>query len=363
MTLAGLRSRITAAAASLAGRRALRSAGAKRPLRRGLAAAALVAALLLAGGLAALLLANHHAAATITLKAADDQALGFPTTEALMEMGRLLERWSDGRIRVEVYYDGQLGNEVTTIRKTIEGSIDIDRVNLDPLTRVEPALAAFAMPYLFKSDDQMHRVIDGPVGRELLDRLARHGLVGLGYYDSGARSFYLSRGPIRTLAALRGLRIRVQNAPIMADIVRSLGAIPVPMPYEDVYAALQTGVIDGAENNIPSWVSTGHYEVAPYYLEDAHVRVPEVLVMSEKSWNRLSPADRRLVTRAAARSVSYQRLLWRKTVAAALAKAKAAGCEILTPEDPAAFRAATERVYRDYGGRISTYIDRIKRTP
>ncbi len=323
----------------------------------------LAAALLVAGGLAALRIVDPRQATAITLKAADDQALGYPTTQALLEMGRLLARWSAGRIRMEVYYDGQLGNEVTTIRKTIEGSIDIDRVNLDPLTQIEPLLRAFALPYLFHSEGQMHRVVDGPIGRELLGRLKDHGLIGLGYYDSGARSFYDSRRPIRTLADLKGLRIRVQNAAIMVEIVRSLGAIPVPMPYEDVYTALETGVIDGAENNIPSWVSTGHYEVAPYYLADDHVRVPEVLVMSEKTWKRLSPSDRSIVARAAAASVTYQRKLWQRTVAAALKRARAAGCEIIAPEDPSAFRKATESVYRDYGGELSDYIKRIRSTP
>jgi len=319
--------------------------------------------LLLGAGGAALLFVDHREATSLTLKAADDQALGYPTTQALIEMARLLDRWSGGRIKMEVYYDGQLGNEVTTIRKTIEGSIDVDRVNLDPLTQVEPLLRAFALPYIFRSQEQMHRVVDGPIGREFLDRLKVHGLVGLGYYDSGSRSFYVSRRPIRSLAGLRGLRIRVQNAPIMSDIVRALGAIPVPMPYEDVYTALETGVIDGAENNIPSWVSTGHYEVAPYYLADAHVRVPEVLIMSEKSWKRLKPADRSLVARAAAESVTFQRKLWQKTVARALERAKAAGCRIIVPDDLPAFERATERVYRDYGSQLSNYIDRIRSVP
>lgn len=323
----------------------------------------LVVFLVIAAGVSAAVIVNHRAATPVVLKAADDQALNYPTTQALIYMGRLLSRWSGGRIKVVVYYDGQLGDEVTTIRKTIDGSIDIDRVNLDPLTQVEPALRVFAMPYIFRSAEQMHHVVDGPIGRGLLDRLGSHGLVGLGYYDSGARSFYVSRGPIHSVKGLKGLKIRVQKAPIMEDIVRSLGAIPVPMPYQDVYTALETGVIDGAENNIPSWVSTGHYEVARYYLRDDHVRVPELLIMSKKTWRRLSASDQALVVRAAKMSVTYQRKLWQKAVKGALAKARAAGCEITSPSDLPTFKAMTSKVYDDFDGQLAGYVKRIRETP
>ena len=315
-----------------------------------------------AGGITAGVVVDRHASAKIVLKAADDQALDYPTTQALVYMGKLLSKWSGGRIKVVVYYDGQLGDEVSTIQKTIDGTIDIDRVNLNPLTEVEPALRVFAMPYIFRSAEQMHRVVDGPIGHSLLNRLRNHGLVGLGYYDSGARSFYFSRGPIDSVTGLRGLKIRVQKAPIMEDIVRSLGATPIPMSYQDVYTALQTGVIDGAENNIPSWVSTGQYEVARYYLRDDHVRVPELLIMSMKTWNRLSPHDRTLFVRAARMSVNYQRQLWQKAVKEALAKAVAAGCTVITPKDLPAFRSMTKSVYGDLNGQYADIIKKIQET-
>jgi tripartite ATP-independent transporter DctP family solute receptor len=296
----------------------------------------------------------------IVLRAADDHELSYPTSQGLVRMGELLDKWTDGRIRVRVYPQAQLGSERETIQKTREGLIDINRVNINPMTTIEPTLKALALPYIFRSAEHMHAVVDGDIGSELLANLRDEGLIGLGYYDSGQRSFYSSSGPIRSIEDLEGVRIRVQKAPIMEDMVRAVGAIPVRMAFEEVYTGLQTGVIQGAENNFPSWVTKGHYEVARYYTVDAHVRAPEVILFSRKTWDSLTPEDRRLITRAARESIPYQRRLWARKVEDSIAKAREAECEIITEIDREPFVEAMEEVYEKHAGELSDYIERIR---
>lgn len=296
----------------------------------------------------------------IVLRAADDHELSYPTTQGLVRMGDLLDEWSDGRIRVRVYPQAQLGSERETIQQTIDGAIDINRVNINPLTAIEPTLKVLSLPYLFESTEQMHAVLDGEIGQELLGKLRDSGLIGLGYYNSGRRSFYTSVGPIETIEDLRGLRIRVQRAQIMEDMVRAVGAIPVQMVFEDVYTGLHTGVIQGAENNFPSWVTKGHFEVARYYTLDAHVRSPEVILFSKRTWDRLRPEDRALIRRAARESIPYQRRLWEEKVKDSIEKAREAECEIITTVDRRPFVEAMDNVYRKHALGLMDYVERIR---
>lgn len=296
----------------------------------------------------------------IVLKAADDHELTYPTTQGLIKMGDLLKEWTRGRITVQVYPSAQLGSEKETIEQTQLGAIDINRVNINPLTQTEPSLKVFSLPYLFRDAEHMHKVVDGQIGQEMLEKLESSGLVGLGYYDSGQRSFYNSVQPIRTLSDLKGLKIRVQKAEIMQDLVRAVGAEPIRLAFEEVYTGLQTGVIHGAENNYPSWITKGHYEVAKYYSMDAHVRTPEIILFSKKTWDRLSQEDQQLIRRAAQESIPYQRKLWREKVEAAIRKAREAGCEVITDIDISRFREAMEPVYTIHGKNLTEYIERIR---
>src|SRR6056297_2980427 len=296
----------------------------------------------------------------IVLKAADDHELTYPTTQALIKIGDLLKEWTRGRITVQVYPSAQLGSEKETIEQTQIGAIDINRVNINPLTQIEPSLKVFSLPYLFRDAEHMHKVVDGPVGREMLEKLESSGLVGLGYYDSGQRSFYNSVKPIRSIEDLQGLKIRVQKAEIMHDLVRAVGAEPIRLAFEEVYTGLQTGVIHGAENNYPSWITKGHYEVAKYYTMDAHVRTPEIILFSKKTWDRLSEGDQQLIRHAAQESVPYLRKLWREKVEAAIHKAREAGCEVITDIDISSFREAMEPVYTSHGKNLTEYIERIR---
>lgn len=296
----------------------------------------------------------------IVLRAADDHGMSYPTTQGLVKMGQLLHRWTRGRIEVQVFPKAQLGPERETIRKTQEGVIDINRVNVNPVTAVEPKLKVFSLPYLFRDLPHLHTVVDGPIGKELLAELRDEGLIGLAYYDSGQRSFYTSTGPIRSPEDLEGLRIRVQKAEIMADIVRAMGAEPVRLTFEEVYMGLQTGVVDGAENNYPSWITKGHHEVARFYSMDAHVRTPEVILFSRRTWEELTPEDRRLVRKAAEESVPYQRELWAQEVAEAKRRAREAGAEIITDIDIEPFRKATEAVYEEHARGLEDLVERIR---
>ena len=296
----------------------------------------------------------------IVLKAADDHELTYPTTQGLIRIGDLLKEWTRGRITVQVYPSAQLGSEKETIEQTQLGAIDINRVNINPLTQIEPSLKVFSLPYLFRDAEHMHKVVDGPVGREMLEKLESSGLVGLGYYDSGQRSFYNSVKPIRSIEDLQGLKIRVQKAEIMHDLVQAVGAEPIRLAFEEVYTGLQTGVIHGAENNYPSWITKGHYEVAKYYSMDAHVRTPEIILFSKKTWDRLSENDQSLIRRAVQESIPYQRRLWREKVADSIEKAREAGCEIITDIDISPFRDAMEPVYTSHGKNLSEYIERIR---
>jgi tripartite ATP-independent transporter DctP family solute receptor len=303
----------------------------------------------------------RHQGERIVLKAADDHELSYPTTQALVHIGDLLKDWTHGRITVQVYHSAQLGSEKETIEQTRLGAIDINRVNINPLTQVVPALEVFSLPYLFRDLDHLHAVLDGEIGEELLGELAPAGLIGLGYYDSGQRSYYNSVRPVRSPEDMRGMHIRVQKAEIMSEIVRAVGAVPVKMAFEEVYTGLQTGVIQGAENNVPSWITKGHFEVATYYSRTAHVYTPEVILFSAKTWQRLAEEDRALIRRAVEQSVPYQRELWRQKVAESLSRAREAGGHIIADVDREAFRKATRSVYDIRAVGLEDYVERIRR--
>jgi len=305
---------------------------------------------------------EKEAKAEIILKSADDHPPDYPTTQGLFYMARYLEEKSGGRIKMRVYHSAQLGSEKETIEQTQFGAIDLDRVNINPVTQISKTMIVLAMPFLFKNKEHLHRVLDGKIGKKLLEDLEPYGLVGLGYYDAGARSFYNSHRPIYKPEDLKGLKIRVQKSQIMIDMVRALGASPTPMAFEEVYTALQTGVIDGAENNFPSYYYTRHYEVAKYYSLDEHCWSPEVLLFSKKTWERLSEADRRLIQEAALASVIHQRKLWEEYEKKAEQKLRQAGVKINQIKEITAFQKAVEPVYEKYlkDPKIKELIEEIR---
>jgi len=300
----------------------------------------------------------------IVLRAADNQPPDYPTTKGLIHMGEVLAALSGGRITMEVFPGGQLGDERSTIEQVQLGVLDIVRTSTTPVGEFYAPMGAYSMPFIFRSEEHFWRVVQGPVGFELLEGLRKADLVGLAYYDSGSRSFYTSRTPIRSVADLRGLRMRTQQSQVVLDMMELLGADGVPMAFAEVYSALQTGVIDGAENNYPSYGPFGvrHYEVAPYYTEVQYSRVPEIVMMSTATFDRLSLADQALVRQAALAAVPVQVAAWAAYVAQSRDAVIAAGSEIIIV-DIGEFQAAMAPLYEKYEPVFGDLLQRILDTP
>ncbi len=301
----------------------------------------------------------------IVFRAADTHDADYPTVQAVDYMGQLLSDWTSGRITIETYPGRQLGEERDTIEQTIIGALDINRVNLAPLNNIVPETAIPSLPYIFRSIDHMHRAMDGEIGQQIMAALEPHGMVGLAFYDSGARSFYNTVRPINSPEDMEGLRIRVQNSDLFVSMVEALGANATPMEFGQVYDALRTGVIDGAENNWPSYESTRHFEVANYYTLDQHSLSPEILMMSKIVWDGLSESDQDLVMKAAALSVPYMRELWDARVAASRDVVVGNGNEIVEEVDKQPFIDAMGPVYEQFvtTPELQDLVDRIQAMP
>lgn len=296
----------------------------------------------------------------IVLRLAETHPKGYPTEMADEEFARLVNVRSNGRIVVEVYPGSQLGEEKAVIEQVQFGAIDITRVSISPLASFVPRLNAFQMPYLYRDADHMWKVLKGDIGKELLASLEPFGFIGLGWFDGGARSFYNSKKPVRTPADLKGMKIRVQESELMLDLVRSFGAVPTPMPYGEVYSGLQTGVIDGAENNAPSYYSASHYEVAKFYTLDGHTMVPEIIVGSKISLGRLSKADQDLIKQAAFDAIDYQRAQWNAYEKLSMDKVTAAGCTIIPVPDKTEWMKAVEPMYKKQPKEVQDLVARIR---
>ncbi|MEP4033847.1 TRAP transporter substrate-binding protein [Roseibium polysiphoniae] len=314
--------------------------------------------------LASVALATTSMACEVTLKSSDTHPDGYPTVEAVKHMGKLLEERTDGRLCVEVFHSAQLGQEKDTIEQTKFGVIDLNRVSTGPFNNLVEETKVISLPYVFKSVDHMHTVMDGPIGDEILEAFVPHGYVGLAFFDGGSRSFYNKVKPIKSIDDLAGMKVRVMQSDIFVDMMTALGANATPMPYGEVYSAIQTGVIDGAENNWPSFESSGHYEVAGYYTLDQHLIVPEVLVMSKISWDKLSADDQAAVRQAARDSVPVMRDLWVAREKASEEKVRAAGVEIVEEIDKAPFMAAMDSVYEKHvtSDKLKDLVSRIRAT-
>jgi tripartite ATP-independent transporter DctP family solute receptor len=322
--------------------------------RTGLARAALLAFALACGA---------APATARTLRAADNQVEDYPTVQALFFLDRTLQERTGGRHRLQIFHSRQLGEEKETIEQMRAGAIDVARVNSASMADFVPELDVLVLPFLFRSTDHAHRVLDGPIGEEILGKLEAHGFVGLAFYDSGARSFYNAVRPIRTPDDLKGLRIRVQPSDLAMAMVKALGAVPVPLPYGQVATGLATKLIDGAENNWPSYVSTGHYRAAPHYALTEHTMGPEVLAMSRKAWDGLDADDRAIFREAARASSRFMRERWRQREEGARAQAEQEGNVAVTSVDRAPFAAAVADLYARLPAESATagLVERIRK--
>lgn len=316
-----------------------------------LAGAALLAAALMAG----------TASAQTVLRSSDTHPDGYPTVEAVKYFGELVKERTAGRYAVELYHSAQLGEEKDTIEQVRAGVIDLNRISMAPFNGLIPETTVPSLPYIFRSEDHMHKVMDGAVGDQIAAAFEQVGLVLLAFYDGGARSFYNSKKPINSVADLAGMKFRVIQSDIFVDMVAALGANATPMPYGEVYSAIETGVIDGAENNFPSYDTAKHAEVAKFYSLDEHTMVPEAFVMAKSSWDKLTPEDQAIFKAAAKESVARQRELWTAKVKESRAKVEAAGSRITTP-DKQPFIEAMGPVYEKHvkDDKLKAMVEAIK---
>jgi tripartite ATP-independent transporter DctP family solute receptor len=275
-------------------------------------------------------------------RAADIQEESYPTVQALRYMDQLVTERTGGRHRIRVFHSRQLGEESQTIEQTRVGAIDINRINVGAIGNSAPILNVLALPFLFRSIEHLHKVVDGPIGDEILNGLEPNGFIGLTFYDSGARSIYTVTKQVRALEDLKGLRLRVQQSDLMDNMIRALGAEPVGIAYGQVLTALQTKLVDGAENNWPSFITSGHHKVARYYTVTRHTMGPEILIMSPRAWADLSLEDRAIFRGAARESSKYMRDQWRNWETRSEKEAAEAGVTIFDTIDRKPFEDATK---------------------
>ncbi len=298
----------------------------------------------------------------IIFRLAETHPEDYPTTQGDFEFARLVKEKTDGRIQIEVYHSKQLGEEKDVIEQVQFGAIDFTRVSVGPMTEFSPQLAVVALPYIYNDAGHMWKVLNSEIGDEFLDSLEPSNFVGLAWYDGGARSFYNSVRPIEKLEDLEGLKFRVMQSELMVDMVEALGASPTPMAYGEVYSSIQTNVIDGAENNWPSYDTSSHFEVAKYYTLDEHLRVPEILLASKIAMDKVAAEDLELIKEAARESQAYQIEKWMAKEQESEKKIREAGNEItvLSAEEKARFAAAMAPVWAKHAEGYESIIQKIQ---
>jgi tripartite ATP-independent transporter DctP family solute receptor len=319
------------------------------------------AAFALAIGMGSLLPAA--AQTKVVLKATDVHPLGYPTVEAVVRMGKKLEAATDGRISIQMYPSMQLGGEKEMIEQAQVGALHMARISVGPMGPIVPELNVFNLPFMFRDAAHMEKVIDGPIGEEMLKKLSDHptaGLIGIAWMNAGSRNVYNSKHPIKTVEDLKGLKIRMMGNPVFVDTMNSLGGNGIAMGYDQLINALQTGVVDGAENNEPSYASGQHYRHAKFYSMTGHLMIPEILVFSKKAWNTLSKDDQALIAKVAKEAQAEGRGLWYEMEKKSIAQMKEAGAVINEVVDRKPFQAAVKPVWDKYGAKHEALIQRIQ---
>jgi len=321
----------------------------------------------LSAGLGAASMLSPHpvaqAQSKTVFKAADVQPAGYPTVAAVESLGKKLDAATSGRLSVQMYPSAQLGGEKETIEQTQIGAVQMLRVSAGALGPIIDDINVVNMPFVFKNTAHARKMMDGQIGQDLLDRITANSnanLVALCWMDSGARSIYNTKKPVKAVDDLKGLKIRVIGNPIFIDMMNALGGNGIAMGYDQVFSALQTGVIDGAENNPPSYVFSNHYTAAKHYSLTEHLIIPEVLAFSKRAWTALSADDQALIKKFAREAQMEERELWNKYELTAMEKAKAAGCEIFEISDKTPFQNAVKPVWDKYGPKYQDMIKRIQ---
>ena len=302
------------------------------------------------------------AQAKVVLKATDVHPLGYPTVEAVVRMGKKLEDATKGRLSIQMYPSMQLGGEKEMIEQAQLGALQIARISVGPMGPLVPEFNVFNLPFVFRDVSHMEKIIDGPIGTELLDKLTKHptaGLIGLCYMNAGVRNVYNSKKPITKVEDLKGMKIRMMGNPLFVDTMNSLGGNGVAMGFDQLINAMQTGVVDGAENNEPSYESGQHYRYAKFYSKTGHLMIPEILVFSKRTFEGMSKEDQALILKTAKEAQLEQRKLWYEREQESLKKMIEAGVAVNEVADRGAFQAAVKPVWDKYGATHKALIDRI----
>ncbi|WP_417871575.1 TRAP transporter substrate-binding protein [Winogradskyella sp.] len=296
-----------------------------------------------------------------TIKLAHSLDVNHSVHKAMVKMGEDLAEISGGKMQLEIYPSQQLGTERECIELLQIGSLDMTKVSVGVMENFAPRMKVFGLPYLFRDRAHAFEVLDGPIGQELLDEGTKYWIKGMCYYDAGSRSFYTKDKPINSPEDLKGLKIRVMESVTAMDMVKSLGGSPTPISWGELYTSLQQGVVDGAENNPPSFYLSRHYEVCKYYSLDEHTVLPDVLIIGTHVWDRLSEQQKKWLQQAVDQSVSYQRELWAEAEKEALEEVQKAGVTVVRP-DKSSFANDVEGVYEAYSkdDDMKDLINRIK---
>src|SRR2546428_8058147 len=293
-------------------------------------------------------------------KASDVHPLGYPTVEAIVRMGKKLEAQTNGRISIQMYPQMQLGGEKEMIEQAQVGALQIARISVGALGQVIDELNVFNMPFIFRDEQHMRKVIDGPIGAELLEKISANPatrLIALGWMDAGTRNVYANK-PVTKPADLKGMKVRMMGSPIFVETMNAMGGNGVAMGFNELYSAMQTGVVDGAENNEPTVLAQNHYQVAKIYSLTGHLIIPEMFVFSKRTWDTLSKEDQALLKKLSREAQFEQRTLWDEKTAKATEELKAKGVQFV-PADKQAFFKATQPVRDKYGAKYSALLTRI----
>ncbi|MFZ3389302.1 MULTISPECIES: TRAP transporter substrate-binding protein [Buttiauxella] len=301
---------------------------------------------LLGASLLTLCASGAIAAEKVTLKLAHNLDRSHVVHQAFEEMAKEVQQLSNGNMRVRIYPSSQMGSARETLELLQNGALDMTKGSASDLESFDNTYAIYNLPYLFKDQAHFNRVVFGEVGKEIMESTKEKGFFAISAYVAGTRSFYAKK-PITKPEDLKGLKIRVQASPTTLKMVELMGGSPTPISFGEVYTAMQQGVVDGAENNVPSWVQTRHIEIAKVFSEDEHTSIPDFLVISTKTWNKLTPDQQQILMKAAKDSEAYQQKLWEKVDSDSRAQAKAMGATIISV-DKAPFRAVVKPLYDDF---------------
>jgi len=311
---------------------------------------------------AALLCGCSETTSVKTLKLAHVLDAAHPVTKAINYLGAELLKISGGRLRMDIYPGGQLGNERELVESLQFGSLDITKVSSSVVENFVPEIAAFSLPYLFRDDDHRWAVLEGPIGKQMLEDCAPFRIRGLCYYDAGTRNFYMRNKEVRTPDDLQGLKIRVMRSYWSIQAINALGASATPVEFGELYTALQQGVVDGAENNLPTFYQMKHYEVCKFLTLDAHTAPADIMLISTYTWDRLTPTEQGWLMEAVGRSVTYQRSIWEESWNEALEAVQEAGVTVIQP-DLEPFRAKVADLYTELeNGPLWDLITAIRET-